>query len=154
MNESGYTSAVDGRKLFVKLTWSGGADLDLCIGEPDPGNASDPERMIWYSPAAGVESPNGRFSPDSNQSGLHEETWTAGTKILPGTYHVAVTSRSGTGQSVSAVPRLRFTMLATSTEIVGDPIVPGGRFEAANILVSTSAISIQTILPEPPPEEE
>ncbi len=149
MNEAGYTSPVDGRNLFVKLAWPVGADLDLCIGEPDPGNAADPERMIWYSAAVGAESPNGRFSPDSNQSGLQEETWSAGRYILPGVYHVAVSSRSG-----MAVPVLRLTTIATSTEITGDAVSHDGSFSAVKIVVSPSSIVFQPILPAPPEDEE
>jgi len=149
MNEVGHISPVDGRNLFVKLTWPSGADLDLYIGEPDPGNAGDPERMIWYTAAAGAESPNGRFSPDSNQSGLPEETWSAVRAVLPGVYHVAVSSRSGT-----AVPLLRLSTIATSTVITGEPVSPGASFAVARIVVSSSSIVFEPILPEPPPEDE
>lgn len=154
MNTAGYTTPVDGRNLFVKLAWPTGADLDLYIGEPDPGAPDDPQRMIWCSPAAGTETPNGRFGPDSNQSGLREETWSAASKILPGVYHVAAYSRSGTGGTVSAVPTFRLSTIATSTIVAGDAIAPGARFPAARIVVSSSSISFEPILPEQPAEEE
>ncbi|HOY66953.1 MAG TPA: clostripain-related cysteine peptidase [Candidatus Ozemobacteraceae bacterium] len=149
MNASGYTSAVDGRNLFVKLSWSGSADLDLYVGEPDPAAPADPLRMIWHTPSAGAETPNGRFGPDSVPSGLREEVWSAAGKILPGVYHIAAYTRSG----AATVPAFRIATIATSTTILGDPTPAGGRFPAARVTVTTSDITIEPILPEPPEEE-
>ena len=154
MNATGYPTQVDGRNLLVKLAWSMAADLDLYIGEPDPGAPGDASRMIWYAPSGGAETPGGRFSPDSNQSGLREETWSASLKILPGIYYVAAYSRAGTGASTAAVPRITLSTLATTTSIIGSPLAPGARFPAAKITVTSSGIAFEKILPEIPAEEE
>lgn len=150
MNASGYTALVDGRNLFVKLSWSGASDLDLYIGEPDPAAPADSQRMIWHTPSAGAQTPNGRFGPDSATSGLREESWTAATKLLPGVYHIAALNRSGG----TAVPSFRISTLATSTTIVGDSLPAGGRFPAARVSASMSAVTIEPILPAPPSDEE
>jgi len=153
MNAGGYPTLVDGRSLLVKLTWPTDADLELYIGEPDPGAPGDANRMIWYTAAGGAESPNGRFSPDSNQSGQQEETWAASLKILPGIYYIAAYARVGTGASTAAVPSIRLSTIATSTTIIGSPLAPGARFPAAKITVAPSGIAFEKIQPEPPADD-
>lgn len=143
---------VDGRSLRVDLTWSGGADLDLLLGEPDPQPLAGQEPIVWYSPAEGAATPNGRFSLDSAKSGLSEESWRAEATILPGRYLVRARYFEGSAVRQPTVATVRVTTLATSTTAIAT-VRPGEVFPAFAIEARPGAIVVERI-PEPTPEDD
>ncbi len=143
---------VDGRSLRVDLTWSGGADLDLLLGEPDPQPLVGNEPIVWYSAADGAATPNGRFTLDSAKSGVSEEGWRAETAILPGRYLVRARFFEGSPVRVATVATVRVTTLATSTTAVAT-LRPGDVFPAFSIDAQAGAIVVERI-PEPTPEND
>jgi len=143
---------VDGRNLAIELEWSSGADLDLLLGEPDPQPLAGNAQTVWYSPAEGPATPNGRFSLDSAKSGLNEESWLAEQSVLPGRYLVSGRMFSGSKITTPTIGRLKISTIATEATFLSPGLHPGEIFNAAIIDITAGNISIAAVPETAPPD--
>ncbi len=146
-------SRVDGRALQATAKWSGGADLDLLVGEPDPQPLSGSQPQVWFSAVEGSTTPNGRFSLDSAKSGLSEESWRAEPTILPGRYLIQARFFAQSPVTTPTAVTVRVSNLATATEVAAT-LRPGEVCQAVAVEVAPGGGMTITPVAEPAPEEE
>ncbi len=138
---------VDSRSLQVALTWNTTADIDLLIGEPDSVQ-SDSGKTVWFSPADGIVSGNGRFSADSLTSGLSEESWKANTLIRPGVYWVVAHYHDRSALRSATTVSLTARTFSTNKAASKAGLLPGQSYTAFRLQVTSTAVTIETV-PEP-----
>ena len=107
---------------------------------------------MWYSPAEGSATPNGRFSLDSAKSGLNEESWLAEQSVLPGRYLVSGRMFSGSKITTPTIGRLKISTIATEATFLSPGLHPGEIFNAAIIDITAGNISIAAVPETAPPD--
>ena|GEM_PF-1500569 len=143
----------DGRNLYVSASWNTTADIDLYIGEPDPSAPNDISKIVWYSPAGGSATPNGKFSLESNETGFREESWTVEKTILEGKYWVLASYFRGSSFQAKTAVKISISWLFGNESFSKSDMIPGDLFEAATIQVASSSIQVKEIPSAEIPEE-